>query len=135
MPDLIDDGTSRETAFKRMDKLFSVNRGLYPIFLVMANAHHYAIDYIEQAPVIVLAATRGRAHLSQSERAFVQEQLSSMCESGAQLRDVMRAYGLPLPLRLIDARVLTSSRAISGHFVRTCGQRVWGKFKGTSQVG
>jgi hypothetical protein len=34
-----------------------------------------------------------------------------MSESGAQLRDVMRAYGLPLPLRLIDARVLTATRA------------------------
>ena len=70
------------------------------MYLLMANAHRYAIDYIEQAPVIVLAATRGNAHVSWSERAFVQEQLSSMCESGAQLRDVMRAYGLPLPLRL-----------------------------------
>ena len=94
-----------------MDEMFPTNRGLRPIFLLMANAHRYAIDYIEQAPVIVLAATRGRAHLSRSERAFVQEQLSSMCESGAQLRDVMRAYGLPVPLRLIDARVLTSTRA------------------------
>jgi hypothetical protein len=34
-----------------------------------------------------------------------------MCESKAQLRDVMRFYGLPLPLRLLDARVLTAGRA------------------------
>ena len=111
MPDLIDDETRREAAFKRMEEMFPTNRGLSDIFLLMANAHPYAIDYIEQAPVIVLAATRGRAHPLWSERAFVQEQLSSMCESGAQLRDVMRAYGLPVPLRLIDARVLTSTRA------------------------
>ena len=111
MPDLIDDGTSRQTAFQRMDEMFPTNRGLRPLYLLMANAHRYAIDYIEQAPVIVLAATRGRAHLLLSEQAFVREQLSSMCESGAQLRDVMRAYGLPLPLRLIDATVLTSTRA------------------------
>ena len=111
MPDLIDDETRREATFKRMSEMFPVNRGLWPIYSLMANAHRYAIDYIEQAPVIVLAATRGRAHPLWSERAFVQEQLSSMCESGAQLRDVMRAYGLPLPLRLLDARVLTSSRA------------------------
>jgi hypothetical protein len=32
-----------------------------------------------------------------------------MCENGAQLRDVMRAYGLPLPL--LDARALTATRA------------------------
>ena len=34
-----------------------------------------------------------------------------MCESKAKLRDVMRSYGLPLPLRLLDARVLTARRA------------------------
>ena len=77
----------------------------------MANAHSHAIDYIEQAPVIVLAATRGEAHVSLSEWAFAKEQLNQLCESGAKLRDVMRAYGLPLPLRQLDARVLTSTRA------------------------
>jgi hypothetical protein len=109
MSDLIDEG--RQAAFKRMDEMFPTNRGLRHVFLWMANTHRHAIDYIEQAPVIVLAATRGRAHVLRSERAFVQEQLSSLCESGAQLRDVMGAYGLPVPLRRIDARVLTSNRA------------------------
>ena len=71
----------------------------------MAGAHHYAIDYIEQAPVIVLAAARDGEH------AFIQEQFRKMCESKAKLRDVMRSYGLPLPLRLLDARVLTARRA------------------------
>ena len=37
----------------------------------------------------------------------IQEQFRKMCESKAQLRDVMRSYGLPLPLRLLYARVLT----------------------------
>jgi hypothetical protein len=78
--------------------------------MLMANAHRYAIEYIEQAPVIVAAATRGQRHISGSECAFVQEQLSNMCESGAKLRDVMHTYGLPLPLRLLDARALTASR-------------------------
>src|SRR6478752_2508528 len=107
MPDLIDDGTWRGAALGRMSEAFPTNRGLWPMFLLMVRAHRYAIDYIEQAPVIVLAAAHGNAHVSWSERAFILEQFSNMCESGAQLRDVMRAYGLPLPLRLIDARVLT----------------------------
>ena len=46
------------------------------MYLLMASAHRYAIDYIEQAPVIVLAAARGNAHVSWSECAFIQEQLS-----------------------------------------------------------
>ena len=111
MPDLIDDETRREAALARMGEAFPINRGLRPIYSLMADAHRYAIDYIEQAPVIVLAATRGNAHVSRSERAFIQEQLAKMCQSKAQLRDVMLSYGLPLPLRLLDARVLTSSRA------------------------
>jgi hypothetical protein len=111
MPDLIDDGTWREAALARMIEVFPINRGLRPMYLLMARAHRYAIDYIEQAPVIVLAAARGNAHVSWSERAFIQEQLRKMCQSKAPLRDVMHSYGLPLPLRLLDARVLTSSRA------------------------
>lgn len=106
----VDDQPRRETAFARMNESFAVNRGLKPVFLFMANAHRYAIDYIEQAPVIVLAATRGHAHPPCCERAIVQEQLSTMCDTGTQLRDVMPVYGLPLPLRLLEARVLTSSR-------------------------
>jgi hypothetical protein len=111
MPDLIDDENWREAALARMSEAFPTNRGLWPMYMLMAGAHRYAIDYIEQAPVIVLAAAHGNAHVSWSERAFIQEQFRKMCESKAQLRDVMRSYGLPLPLRLLDGRVLTASRA------------------------
>ena len=111
MPDLIDDGTWRGAALGRMSEAFPTNRGLWPMYMLMVRAHRYAIDYIEQAPVIVLAAARGNAHVSRSEGAFIQEQLRKMCQSKAQLRDVMRSYGLPLPLRLLDARVLTARRA------------------------
>ena len=88
-----------------MSEAFPTNRGLWPMYRLMVGAHRYAIDYIEQAPVIVLAATRDGEH------AFIQEQFRKMCESKARLRDVMRSYGLPLPLRLLDARVLTARRA------------------------
>ena len=111
MPDLIDDGTWREAALDRMSEAFPTNRGLWPMYRLMTTAHRYAIDYIEQAPVIVLAAARGNAHVSWSETAYIQEQFRKMCESKAKLRDVMRSYGLPLPLRLLDARVLTARRA------------------------
>ena len=75
MPDLIDDGTWREAALARMSEAFPTNRGLWPMYRLMAGAHRYAIDYIEQAPVIVLAAGHGNAHVSWSERGFIQEQL------------------------------------------------------------
>jgi PcfJ-like protein len=94
-----------------MSEVFPTNRGLSPMYSLMARAHRYAIDYIEQAPVIVLAAARGNALVSLSEYAFIQEQFRKMCESKAPLRDVMHSYGLPLPLRLLDGRVLTANRA------------------------
>jgi hypothetical protein len=97
MPDLIDDGTWRETALARMSEAFPTNRGPWPMYRLMAGAHRYAIDYIEQAPVIVLAAAHGNAHVSWSESGFIQEQFRKMCQSKTQLREVMRAYGLPLP--------------------------------------
>ena len=105
-----DAGAARLAAFRRMDDSFPVNRGLRPIFLVLANAHRDAIDYIEQAPVIVAAATRGTTHVPWSERAFIQEQLARQCERGARLRDVMAVHGLPLPLRKLEAAVMTASR-------------------------
>jgi len=63
MPDVIDDGTWVGTALARMGEVFPTNRGLRPIYLLMASAHRYAIDYIEQAPVIVLAARGGEPPL------------------------------------------------------------------------
>ena len=102
---------ARREAFHRMESRFPVNRGLSPIFLMMANAHKYAIDYIEQAPAIVAVVTRGTTHVSSSECAFFEEQFALMCERGARLREVMAVFGLPLPLRKLDARVLTASRA------------------------
>ena len=103
MPDLIDDGTWREAALARMSEVFPTNRGLWPMYRLMAGAHRYAIDYIEQAPVIVLAAAHGNAHVSWSERAFIQEQLRKMCESKAQLRDVMRVVW-PTPAAAVTRR-------------------------------
>jgi hypothetical protein len=110
-PDRVDQHAWREAACARMEVMFPVNRGVLPVALMMANAHPRAVDYIEQSPVIVLAVTHGKHPVTNSERSFIQEQLRDMCENGAKLRDVMRAYGLPMPLRKVDAGVLSATRA------------------------
>jgi hypothetical protein len=66
MPDLIDDGTWREAALARMGEVFPINRGLRPIYLLMASADRYAIDYIEQAPY---SPPRAATHTSQGASA------------------------------------------------------------------
>ena len=111
LPDRVDQHSWRDAACARMETMFPVNRGLRPMALLMANAHPRAVDYIEQAPVIVLAATHGKHPITRSERAFIQEQLRGLCERGAKLRDVMRVYGLPIPLRKLDVGVLSATRA------------------------
>ena len=106
---------ARVAAFQRMEEAFPSNRGLRPSFLMMANAHRVAIDYITQAPVIVGAVTRGTMHVGMSEYALFQEQFARLCESGVRLREMMRFYGLPLPLRKLEAQVLKVSRATAIH--------------------
>src|SRR5690348_10309734 len=107
-----DEHACRATSRNLIQALFPINKGLRPIAILMANAHQYAIDYIEQAPVIVLAATHGKHPFTRSECSFIQEQLANLCRNRAKLRDVMHAYGLPLPLRLLDARVLIGRRIV-----------------------
>ena len=109
MPNRTDDKTWRDASVARMSEVFVHNRGLRGMYVLMATAHRYAIDYIEQAPVIVLAASN--VDVSWTGRPFIQEHFRKMCESRASLRDVMHAYGLPLPLRLLDGRALKSTRA------------------------
>ena len=79
MPDLIDDETWREAALARMGEAFPTNRGLWPMYMLMAGAHRYAIDYIEQAPVIVLAAAYAATHTSHGPSARLSKSSSARC--------------------------------------------------------
>ena len=61
-----------------MSEVFVTNRGLWPMYMLMARAHRYAIDYIEQAPVIVLAL-RAAPHASQGASAPLSKSNSARC--------------------------------------------------------
>ena len=82
------------------------------MYMLMARAHRYAIDYIEQAPVIVLAAARGNAHVSRSERAFIQEQLAD-CQSKALAR--RDAFVRPAPAAAVTRRQGINLKPGDGH--------------------
>lgn len=108
LPDELDDEW-RIAARKRACKLFP-NQGLQPMATLMASSHPYAIDYLEQAPVIVLAVTRGRYHERRSERAYIAGAIAEKSRRGDRLRDVLRDYGLPLQLRKLAGSALTPKR-------------------------
>lgn len=86
------------------------NQGLQPVAQLLVSAHRYAVQYIEQAPVIVLAAARGQNPRRHNERAYLTGQIGEMSRRGDRLRDVMKAYGLPLPLRSLKGTALGPSK-------------------------
>jgi len=96
----------RTDARERARKMFT-NQGLQPVAQLMASAHRYAIDYIDQAPVIVLAATRGYTPQKRNERSHLTGRIAEFCRRGDRLKDVMKAYDLSLPLRQIKAGALS----------------------------
>lgn len=106
MTDIEFDDKWRTDSRARAVKMFP-NQGLQPIAQLMASAHRYAIDYIDQAPVIVLAATRGHSPRQRNERSYLAGRIAEFCRRGDQLKDVMKAYDLPLPLRRIRGQALS----------------------------
>jgi hypothetical protein len=109
MTDIQFDDAWRTAAREKACKLFP-NQGLQPVAQLMVSAHRYAIDYIEQAPAIVLAATRGHSPRSRNERSYLTGQMAEFCRRGDRLRDVMRAYDLPLPVRKLKGSALSPNK-------------------------
>lgn len=88
-------------------KLFP-NQGVHNEAAAIAFCHPRGIQYLEQAPVIVLGggAALRVDHKSEAARrmraAFLREKLRPLFEAGAPLKEVMRALGLAPPLRTLS---------------------------------
>ena len=84
------------------DALFP-NQAMKTAAVMMAVLHQGAIDYINQAPVIVLAMMQGGDFHKPKNRQFVAEKLRPLLERGPKLRELMGMFDLPLPLRALSA--------------------------------
>lgn len=82
------------------------NQGVQPGAIWLSALHPRALDYLEQAPVLVLAATFGGKASSRSERAYVAMNFRPLVERGARLKDVMKAYRVAYPLRAISPKAI-----------------------------
>lgn len=73
-----------------------------------AVVHERAADYIIQAPVLALVVktVAGKHKLCDGDQLYAAAKFWRLCEDGARLKDVMAAYGLPLPLRKLKAKAL-----------------------------
>lgn len=98
-----DDWVSNNT--RKAQALFG-NQGVQPGAIWLSVLHPRALEYLEQAPVLALAATFGGKASSRSERAYVAMNFKPLVERGARLRDVMSAFRVAYPLRAISAKAI-----------------------------
>jgi len=82
------------------------NQGVQPGAIWLAALHPRALDYLEQAPVLALAATYGGRVSRRSERAYVASKFKPMIERGERLKDVMKAFRVAYPLRSISRKAI-----------------------------
>jgi hypothetical protein len=85
--------------------LFADKRLHLPATLLAALSP-YAIDYIKQAPALVLAAAWDARLIYRKERLRVAHRFIAACGHGPRLNELMKAYGLAPPLRALSGRVL-----------------------------
>lgn len=97
-----------------------VNQAMHPAATLLAAIHPRAVEYLEQAPVLTIAATYGARIEKKQERAFVAMNFTPLMERGAKLRDVMATYRMAVPLR-----------AVSGNAIRP---GVWPVLKAISEL-
>ncbi|GEP00553.1 hypothetical protein [Methylobacterium haplocladii] len=97
----------RGTAERTAKKMFG-NSALHRVAAAMAGCHPRALDYIGQAPVIVLSANAGHtgARAARSAQMFAGPPMRMKCERGDKLRDVMSFYGCGYQLRRLVPSVL-----------------------------
>lgn len=93
---------------ERAAKSMFGNQALHRAAVAMAGYHPRALDYIRQAPVIVLAENHGRTGrvASAASRQYAGPPMRMLCERGAKLRDVMAFYGCAFQLRGLAPSVL-----------------------------
>lgn len=95
----------------------------------LAAMHRYAIDYIEQAPLLVVAAAAGRDFLRRGDRLEVLRAFKAACEGGMRLPALLQSYGIAPQLRVLDGKAIRVEqvelfRALSKVHPSTLAQRI-----------
>lgn len=82
------------------------NQGLTWVAVMAARQHKYAIDYIEQAPVLVIGAMFGACakKLQPNEVAYVANRFRRI--EGMKLKQAMGEFHLPYPLRKLRSTAI-----------------------------
>lgn len=109
-PSMVRDGLLKNgdwvmPAAAEAEKLFNdADLKLPAQFLVALN--RFALDYIKQAPVLVVVATEGKNLLRREDRVEVGRRFIAACESGTKLGALMQSYQIAPQLRSVSAKVV-----------------------------
>lgn len=84
----------------RARKLYP-NQGVQPVATLLARTGRYAIEYLEQAPAIIVFVTWGAEARTYADRAVIAQRFGSAVHRGPKLRELMAGFSAPLPLRAL----------------------------------
>jgi len=105
----------RDEAIARAIKPFRDRRFLRRSAACIAQADPYGADYLEQAPIIawglpmMLSPTRTRERDLNGLHGEMIREFRRILAGGRKLKHIMAALGLPLPMRLVRAEVMSLS--------------------------
>lgn len=96
------------------------NQGVHNAAIWIASLHPRALEYLEQAPILALAASFGGKADSKQERAYLAMNLKPLFDRGEKLKTIMKAFHVEFPLRAISATAIRPGvwgvlKAISKH--------------------
>ncbi len=78
--------------------------GLHDVAQVAAKTHDFAIQYLEQAPAVLAFVCYGHNARTASDMAYVARAFGSAVHRRPRLRDLLAAFGAPLPVRKIAGK-------------------------------
>lgn len=90
------------------------DKTLHPLAMLLAVMHEHALQYLEQAPVLVLGVRGGQdagKRLPAWQCQFLAYRFGPLIRKGTKLKSLMREFGLPLQMRQLHAGEISSMRA------------------------
>lgn len=89
------------------------DKALHPLAMLLAVMHEHALDYLQQAPVLVLGvAGRRTKRLRPIEAQMLAYRFGPLIRKGTRLKTLMAEFGLPLPMRKLGAGQITTLRSM-----------------------
>lgn len=117
-------GVSYAEAEHRAAQLYPQQVTFKQLAAVLAATHPHAIDYLSQCPAIISAISKSSTAWRAEHYAVLAKQFGWRCEANPKLRDLMRSFGLPFPLRKLSGMAVSPRRWEGLTMISTVDPRV-----------